>query len=344
MGILDQILAQVDNARKVAGKNTKDFVANPKDFLNMVTGRVSEQNKKLASGDKDLLNEILGNAIPGGALATRWQGSPNFIRGTKFDMSKLGTGEGAQVIARGHYVAENPEVATSYRENLSARKLAEKLQEGYDYEDPISAQMLRSTEFTSPERKFLAALQKEDLLGFDYPTQAIRTAGSPKARVDYDISPELQQATAKLGHLYKVDIPDEAIAKMIDFNKTLKDQPHLAKLISKADSKLAPEDTGRDLYKAIEASMGKKGAQEFFNSEGIPGVTYLDQGSRKSGGTTNNVLFNDELARIIEKNGKPTGEKPWMPGEYGYKSPTEAEKDTAVANILKFISESGVKL
>lgn len=67
MGLLDQILALVDNGKKVATKNTKDFVANPKDFLAMVTDRVSEQNKKLASGDPEQLDNMLSSGLSGPA-------------------------------------------------------------------------------------------------------------------------------------------------------------------------------------------------------------------------------------------------------------------------------------
>lgn len=46
MGILDDILAQVDNAKRVGKKNIADLISNPADFLNMVTARVDETNKK----------------------------------------------------------------------------------------------------------------------------------------------------------------------------------------------------------------------------------------------------------------------------------------------------------
>jgi hypothetical protein len=76
MGILDQILAQVDNAKRVAARNVKDLVQNPSDTLSMITGRVAEQNKKLASGDSALLEEIVGNAIPGGGAVS----TPNILK------------------------------------------------------------------------------------------------------------------------------------------------------------------------------------------------------------------------------------------------------------------------
>lgn len=65
-GILNLILSQLDNAKRVAVRNTKDFISNPSDFISMVTGRLDESNKKLASGDSESLNELVGNSIPGG--------------------------------------------------------------------------------------------------------------------------------------------------------------------------------------------------------------------------------------------------------------------------------------
>ena len=44
-------------------------------------------------------------------------GSPHSF--DKFDMSKIGTGEGAQAYGHGLYFADNEGVAKSYRENLA---------------------------------------------------------------------------------------------------------------------------------------------------------------------------------------------------------------------------------
>ena len=42
--------------------------------------------------------------------------------------------------------------------------------------------------------------------------------------------------------------------------------------------------------------------------QGIPGIRYLDGSSRNVGeGTSNFVLFDDQLPRILEINGQPTG-------------------------------------
>lgn len=227
MGILDQILAHVDNLRRVAGKNTQDFVANPKDFLSMVTGRVSEQNKKLAAGDPAEIENVISAGLPGGVLATRWQGSPNFIKGTKLDMSKLGTGEGAQVYGKGHYVAENPEVADRYRESLSIRRLLKKFTSEFDTDTGYLDQKLftdKEMGLLSPEKKYLSALQEADFLGYDGPARGMIASSRSDARTAYDLGPNLEQSLGKLGHLYKIDVPDEAIAKMINIDKSFGEQ------------------------------------------------------------------------------------------------------------------------
>ena len=46
------------------------------------------------------------------------------------------------------------------------------------------------------------------------------------------------------------------------------------------------------------------------------GIRYLDGASRGTGGTSNYVTFSDDLVRILERNGIPTGQQPWKPGEW----------------------------
>src|SRR5262245_53429063 len=51
-----------------------------------------------------------------------YHGSPHDFE--RFDLSKIGTGEGAQVFGHGLYFAENPEVARTYRNALSAPEVS----------------------------------------------------------------------------------------------------------------------------------------------------------------------------------------------------------------------------
>src|SRR5512139_873784 len=50
-----------------------------------------------------------------------YHGSPYDFN--KFDLSKVGTGEGAQAYGHGLYFAENPAVAQEYKKNLSVAQL-----------------------------------------------------------------------------------------------------------------------------------------------------------------------------------------------------------------------------
>jgi len=223
-----------------------------------------------------------------------WHGSPHKF--DKFDSSKIGTGEGAQAYGHGLYLAENPGVARQYSQVLSdAAKLtpegraARALSENGD--DLIAAKQAIYREYnaaTSP------AMQNAAMKAIDV----------------------LQSGKAKAPQLYKVDLPDEAIAKMLDWDRPLSQQvPEVKKAIDalktanpKGYAKLVDmqmggplmdQATGRDLYRAI--------GHDPFPASGIPGIRYLDGGSRGAGdGTRNFVIFpgNEDLLTILERNGQ----------------------------------------
>jgi len=54
---------------------------------------------------------------------TAWHGTPHKIQGA-FDISKVGTGEGAQAYGHGMYFAENPAVAKEYANTLGAKSMS----------------------------------------------------------------------------------------------------------------------------------------------------------------------------------------------------------------------------
>jgi hypothetical protein len=69
--------------------------------------------------DTEGTQDLAGGFSDAGMLGTikAYHGSPhNFER---FDLSKIGTGEGAQVYGHGLYFAENPETAEAYKQSLS---------------------------------------------------------------------------------------------------------------------------------------------------------------------------------------------------------------------------------
>lgn len=65
---------------------------------------------------------------------------------------------------------------------------------------------------------------------------------------------------------------------------------------------------GSDAIKFLSSSGDPATASEALRAAGIPGIRYLDGGSRGAGqGTSNYVIFDDKLVRIDERNGQPLG-------------------------------------
>jgi hypothetical protein len=146
---------------------------------------------------------------------------------------------------------------------------------------------------------------------------------SPETKAQIQAAIDLLESgnIATKGSLYKVDLPDEQIAKMLDWDKPLseqswfrpvadvvkeykgagKDVDAYARLISKANSR-GGEVTGAQLYEGMLSQFGGSQAKvsEFMREAGIPGIRYLDQGSRAGGqGTSNYVVFDPAHMKII---------------------------------------------
>jgi hypothetical protein len=236
---------------------------------------------------------------------TAFHGTPHNIRG-QFDISKVGTGEGAQAYGHGMYFAENPAVARNYMEFEGLPSLESKV--------PLQRQT----------RDFLNEYVDPNSKPSDWLKGAKEDA---KANNRLDILAELNKLKSKdIGHttiggnLYKVDIPDEYIPKMLDYDKPLKDQP---KAVQDALAKYDPDsyspkgndydsnELGQSIYQRIvqdnvqKFGLGgnSKRASEDLNALGIKGIRYYDEGSRSaSKGTSNFVVFDPADVKILEKN------------------------------------------
>lgn len=268
------------------GQTYKD--ANGKPSLANMSPRSQAAHDKLTS---DLTAAVMG--------ATVWHGSPHKF--DKFDSSKIGTGEGAQAYGHGLYLADSPAVAQQYA-GMNPSSSVRVLPNGKQFD-------VVATRDSGP----------------------LEELGTFASRAEAD---KVASGFTGSNH-YKVDLPDEHIAKMLDWDKPLSgqeeamaslgaalDQTKIGNALGVYRGKIPQTSltsdrifggtqgaaAGSDLYRALANASTHDEAAALLRKQGIPGIRYLDGGSRGAGtGSSNYVVFpgNEGLLSIMERNGQP---------------------------------------
>ena len=206
---------------------------------------------------------------------TVFHGSP--YKFDKFDMSKIGTGEGAQMYGHGLYFAENPNVSRQYAENVKDNTAITQANQ----EMSTLAKTMSKYEIPGQYRKYS------------------NPAGNEAAQRYDELMALRQQKVSDPGNLYRVDLPDEHIAKMLDWDKPLNKQAVYEQLKQSIPYELMPNGS-KSVRDLISNLGGDAAAAEKLRAAGIPGIRYLDGGSRTGGaGTSNFVVFDDQLPKIM---------------------------------------------
>ena len=291
--------------------------------------------------------EMLGAMAQGTqSPATVYHGTPHLF--SRFDSSKIGTGEGNQSFGYGLYLAENPEVAQQYSRIGQIAEI-----DGV----PVSGTGSRFSNAEAAKNLGInqSSLDRLALSNFDVgktlkeldDEYAAATTAGDKAFVMQQIG-DLKRimksdVNVKAGNLMQVDLPDEQIARMLDWDKPLSEQaPEVQSAIfSDIDAAIAQTKqalatasprrspttaaeleklqrersrlanlSGGDYYK--QQSLGtiseQPNASNKLRQAGIPGIRFLDQGSRGAGqGTSNFVVFPgmEDMLRIEQINNQP---------------------------------------
>ena len=216
----------------------------------------------------------------------------------EFDASKIGAGEGAQAYGHGIYLAESPSVAKSHR-------LA-----GSD------AQHRRLTGGMTPMEEAAFDLASQGTKGEDlFSAMYQRYGKNLQTDQDFDaFQAAIRNAESSSGNLLKADLPDEMIDRMLDWDKPLSEQSEAIKKAMGNRYENWKNSTGQDLYEALSEGLGgDKETSNWLRENGIPGIKYLDAGSRGQGGsgTRNFVVFpgEEKKVRILERNGQPAPER-----------------------------------
>lgn len=332
--------------------------------------------------------------VPSMAGQIAWHGSP--YKFDKFDLSKIGTGEGAQAYGHGLYLAESPEVARDYQKVLSGpRNQIAKGQGKYFHITDAGSGEVTIAGYGSSQDQWGRSSNLSDFWdgsdeGFKSVDDAVAWLRNNK-HIDETATPNKVsnaefnewQIPSSGGSLYKTDIPDEAVARFLDWDKPLSQQAKevqaaLGKYVDTDKVKIldlirkgeqpdgfgvvksgngyapiiggevvgngakdlvfrsqdeaisyianripATDPTAASIYRRMVGDHGgsdgisQAQVSGLLRQQGIPGIRYLDGGSRGAGtGTSNYVVFDPEMIRILERNGEATGAKPWQPGEW----------------------------
>jgi hypothetical protein len=306
----------------------------------------------------------LGYITPKPMQLDVYHGSPHRFPPTEknpfgeFDASKIGTGEGAQSYGYGIYTAENPSVAREYLiennwfDTSKATYKGKPIDYWYDKAQKDQDLAIRTNNKQLLEDSNVRLGYWENIMTHTSPEKVLKIVSDPDygwdKATEYAKSIELDKfkGIPQSGAFYKADLPDEKIAKMLDYDVPLNQQPpevqaavekimglkvDKAKLNEFDDALLNALQTdntnipkqplnpmGYDLLRMLgknDQEVAKK-LQEL----GVPGVRYFDAGSRNNmQGTRNFVVFpNEEKSMtILERN----SEKLSQPKSLDYTDP-----------------------
>lgn len=288
-----------------------------------------------------------------------YHGSPHDF--DKFDVSKIGTGEGAQAYGHGLYFAQNEDVAKIYRDALSP---SDALVGGkpYNAKDPEHFAAMSRSEYPDDAtaiRNLQSGIAQYKKIKASWVPAAIAQHEDVISRIQRGGLPPVQEIPH--GHLYHVRIKANP-EHFLDWDKPLSEQhPAIRKAIASnydpvsvvplgngmSDLKVGKGTigtfkdaeigdpvqkamshdprTGEMIYRALgerpiqkpvafkhpmtgqegvtnQVISGKSASAERLKQSGIPGVRYLDAGSRGHGdGSRNYVVFDHNLVDIKRK-------------------------------------------
>lgn len=308
-------------------------------------GPHGETNRTASAADTHYADQKVG-LMPEWTMRDRGSEPPIMVyHGTphtfdRFDISKIGAGEGNQAYGHGLYFAGHEPVSEWYRHQLATRQ--DPLLKKYGIEDvghvigshladnrgdaaALASQYadMRAglADKTDKASKNMAAEYGRRI---DYLNDPARSKGqmyqvgiqaNPEHFLDWDAAlkdqhPVVQQAVRPKLEAQQAEadrVRKEILARGTDaFGRPLR-QSRIDQL--SAPQKPIDEITGKDAYTrmglpAKSAEEGYPRSAQLLRDAGIPGLKYKDQGSRSGGvGSHNYVTFDDKMVKILKRYG-----------------------------------------
>jgi hypothetical protein len=258
-----------------------------------------------------------------------YHGSPYRLQPTaanplgEFDASKIGTGAGAQRYGYGIYTSESPQFADMFAVRKGLPDLEGiALQNGLELSQEARVELIRQATRDS-KGKPVRGMKDDKYIdpvaaARKLQNASIETRQMPADKLQNTIREFQEQNKA---YLYKADLPDEKIARMLDFDKHLSEQSsEIQKILLPYQKEIGTSfGTGGQILKEIAFDRRMKGLDDSptavaqqLRDMGIPGVTYKDLDTR------NFVTFpgEEKSIRILERNGE-TAVNPFYSDPFG---------------------------
>jgi len=283
--------------------------------------------KKLLKGAAEEGAEMAGKGI------RAYHGSPHEFE--RFSTEKIGTGEGAQAYGHGLYFAENPKVAEEYKRSLAKATIDDKSLDQFLSDTPkidtvydAHRHLKTIHDRAIPIEEATKFYDTSSIPAERRVAEAVNTYGSldnARRMMNKSDVPILEKMikSGRLkegsGKTYEVNIKAER-EHFLDWDKPLSEQsPKVQKAITslfKGHEEILdalPKSTGEIIMQRLMPMAGHGRdiggpsadmTAEVLRKLDIPGIKYLDQGSRAGKeGTSNFVVFNDALIDIVRKYG-----------------------------------------
>jgi hypothetical protein len=286
-----------------------------------------------------------------------FHGSPHDF--DKFSMDKIGTGEGAQAYGHGLYFAENEGVARVYRDALAKGDIS--TPEGFadtmvrDFGHDEAIRRIAATQDgpfkdaavsrifsgqTQPNGRMYEVnvnANPEDFLDWDAPLSAqpqkVREAMdqyglTPKDGMGYLATPKFDMRAEAVRRFGTDNVYELSAAQMKELNDAALSPAGVGRPDPRGEEiyrNLADEIMAkRKTYGNVAEFAAENDATAAMREAGIPGIKYLDAGSRTAGdGSRNYVVFDENLINIVRKYG--------IAGAAGLLGATVADVEQAMA-------------
>lgn len=259
---------------------------------------------------------LLGAVTPQPMRLDVWHGSPHGPF-RQFDPTKIGTGEGAQAYGFGHYLGEARGTGEEYAKNLANRVASNQYRLNAHANAQRLANLSGDPKFAADDIRFV--LQNEP----DHPQTELL-----QETLQFLESGNYKQPLQNKGYLYKIDLPDEQIAKMLDWDKPVSQQKNVMDALRKEAeqrvknklqidiendirSKLPSQNVGND-YTALFGDQNiavnqdiKQQALDKLNKLDLKPLVEQELNSFKTPDTTWDLSGRDLYQLLSQRSGSP---------------------------------------